>query len=759
MLAMFAAHFGAPFVAHAAGPLADGWIMHPDSVPPVVLQFRRELVTDRVPESVPVTVTADNRFVLYVNGRRVASGPSTGTVRSWRYSQLDLAPYLRPGSNVVSATVWDFGDLAPAAQQRVATGLRVTGDPLSTTQGWQVRVDRTRSAVSGREHIPWTYYVASTPEVIDPARDAGDEAWRAAVPAPAAAARGLVPDELPAQEYSPADPGRVVRSSLAGAERFPSAAIVVPAHATVKLLLRREAMISAYPELEVSGGRGARVEMHYGEALYDAAGQKGDRDLVDDRQLRGFHDLFLPDGRRQVFAPLWWRTFRFIELVVRTEDVPLTLQALRLYETGYPFQRIGSFESDDAELNRIWQIGWRTLRVDAHETFMDSSFWEQLQYAGDTRLQMLISYAVGGDPRLARQAIDAFAESDVQGGLMQGAYPSRLDNVIATFSLAWVGMLHDWWLEQSDSSLVRGHLPRMRRVLAWFEPYVGTHGLLGRSPHWNFIDWAGQAWDDRERFPSWGRGNGSCLMTAMWLGALRQGAALEKRLGDATEARRWRRLGDRARAAIRDHCWNPARGLYADDVDGAVFSQHMNVFAVLYDVADASERAAILERITVPGRGIDAPAGMYASTYYFAWYLARAYERAGWGHRYHELLQSWRELLPMNYTTWPESRGQPRSDTHAWSAHPTADLLGVVAGIRPSSPGYGRVRIAPQLGHLTWLRATAATPHGPVRVAYHVQDGRLLAEIERPAPLPGEFVWNGRTHRLTNTRTRLELAR
>ena len=98
---------------------------------------------------------------------------------------------------------------------------------------------------------------------------------------------------------------------------------------------------------------------------------------------------------------------------------------MRLHETGYPFKQVARFESSDAELNRIWEVGWRTLRVDAHETFMDSSYWEQLQYTGDTRLEMLITYAVSGDPRLAIQAIDAFAESDVDGGLMQGAYPSR----------------------------------------------------------------------------------------------------------------------------------------------------------------------------------------------------------------------------------------------------------------------------------------------------------------------------------------------
>jgi len=199
------------------------------------------------------------------------------------------------------------------------------------------------------------------------------------------------------------------------------------------------------------------------------------------------------------------------------------------------------------------------------------------------------------------------------------------------------------------------------------------------------------------------------------------------------------------------------RALFADNPDRNVFSQHMNTLAVLYDVATAEEAPGILERITVAGAGIDAPPGMFMSTYYFAWYLVRAFEHAGMTDRYVDLLHTWRELLKLNYTTWPESRGDTRSDTHAWSAHPTADLLGLIAGIQPAAPGYSRVRIAPLLGHLTSLDAIAATPKGAVSVRYRVANGKLTAQIERPQDLPGEFVWQGNRYPLTRAHTRLVL--
>lgn len=306
----------------------------------------------------------------------------------------------------------------------------------------------------------------------------------------------------------------------------------------------------------------------------------------------------------------------------------------------------------------------------------------------------------------------------------------------------------------------------MRRVVDWFAPYQTASGLLRKSPHWNFIDWVGQS-ADRTYFPSYSKdGEESCLMSAHWLGALQQGAAIEGAFGDKSNGERYARRADTVKAAIRKHCWVPSRGLFADNPDGDRFSQHMNALAILYDVVDREEARAIIDRITVPGEGIDAPEGIEQVSYYFSWYLVQAHVQAGLGERYLSLLETWRDLLELNYTSWPEARDEvgkdgkissTRSDTHAWSAHPTADLLGIVAGIGPDAPGYARLKVEPALGSLTSLNATAATPHGPVTVRYRVSGGRLKAQVNRPAGLTGDFVWKGRRYPLTKRITRLTL--
>lgn len=376
----------------AWGAPADGWVTHPDAAAvsgPIILHFRRAIDLAKVPKALPVTVTADNRFILFVNGKRVATGPSTGTLAHWRTEGLDLAPYLKPGRNVVAAAVWDFlrtatngpppaagalpPQIAPIAQQSAGLGFRVTGDGLATGEaGWRVKIDVGHSATNGRTQVPrGRYYVASAPEVIDAgkadwnwtgATEAGG--WVDAVPAPLAANRTLIADPLPQQSFVPAAPGETVRSDIGG--DFPKHSLIVPANTHAKILLRREAMISGYPELTVSGGTGATIKLTYAEALYDADMKKADRDLVGDRQALGIFDTFIADGARRSFMPLWWRTWRYAELDIQTGPAPLTLEAFRVHETSYPFRQVAHFTSSDPQLNKVWQVGWRTALIDAH---------------------------------------------------------------------------------------------------------------------------------------------------------------------------------------------------------------------------------------------------------------------------------------------------------------------------------------------------------------------------------------------------------
>ena len=160
--------------------------------------------------------------------------------------------------------------------------------------------------------------------------------------------------------------------------------------------------------------------------------------------MDGISDLLIVGGgEKRVFEPLWWRTWRYLQIEVTTKSEPLKLESLRAWFSAYPFTESAKVAGDILNLDRIWQTGWRTARLDAHETYMDAPYWEQLQYVGDTRIQALISYVVSGDPRLARQAITNIDDSRTPEGITESRYPSSLPQFIPTFSLLWVNMLHD----------------------------------------------------------------------------------------------------------------------------------------------------------------------------------------------------------------------------------------------------------------------------------------------------------------------------
>jgi hypothetical protein len=555
---------------------------------------------------------------------------------------------------------------------------------------------------------------------------------------------GLVPDLLPPMEHSRTSPGEVVRADTSDLRVFPGGPVTVAAGKHVHLMLDRKTLTTAYPRLMVSGGKGSRIRLTYSEGLYDKDQHKGDRNEVGDRQALGLNDTFLPDGGpHRYFEPLWWRTWRYLDLDIETASEPLQLESLTASFTAYPFEERAKMQTGDPDLDKIWEISWRTARLDAHETYMDTPYYEQLQYIGDTRIQALISYTVGGDDRLARQALDAFNFSRFPEGITRSRYPSSLPQNIPTFSLLWIGMLRDYLMYRPDPEPVRSSIQGTRDVLDWFGKHVRPDGLLEKLPWWSFIDWVSSG-----ETPTYDAQGESCVTTLEYLGALDDAAELEQHAGSEIIANLYRARAEHTRSGIRDKCWSDGRGLVSDNPDKKVFSQQANVLAVLYDVAPKDRQQEVLRKMLAIEPGTT-PDGVLSASYYFRFYLARALEHAGMADDYLQSLDPWRKLLPLHFSTWPEIPGDTRSDSHAWTAHPIYDLLTLVAGIEPASPGFGTVRIAPHFGNLPSLSVVFPHPDGMIDVKYQRQGAGIDATITLPGKLEGEFVYHGKTQKLS----------
>ena len=733
-----------------------------------VFHFRKSFHVDAVPPRFIVHVSADNHFLLTVNGHRIGEGPAYSDPAHWKFESYDLSQWLQPGENVLAATVWNFGASAAVRQMTNRSGFILQGDGpaeamVNTDPTWQVEKDPGLAVVSPKGAGHLGYFAAGPGEELDGRHfdwnwtGSGGGDWQPAEPLSHGAPRGiqdapnawgLMPDPLPPMEWTPISPGAVVRSSGAPeAAGFPDAPVTIPAHQHATLLLRTPAEMTAYPELTVSQGAGATVRLTYSEALYDQHGQKGNRNEIEGRTIRGVYDEFLPDGgAHRTFLPLDWRTWRYLQLDVETGDQPITIEKLQSYFTAYPFQEKATFSSDADWLKPVWQTSWRTARLCAHTTYMDCPYWERLQYVGDTRIQALISYVMNGDDRLARQAINAIDESRIPDGITTSRYPSELPQYIPTFSLMWVGMVHDFWQYRSDTAFVKSHLEGTRTVLDWFLAHENSNGLMGKLPWWNFVDWTSGY---RGGVPPQDAHGDSAAITLQFVEALKNAADLESAFGDPGRAALYRRHAQQSLQSVYRLCWDAQRQMIADTPGHTSFSQEANFLAVWLDAVPAPQQKALLRRIMAEELGGTKPGvDVSKSSYYFRFYLARALDHAGLGQDYLQLLGPWRNMLKLGLTTWAEQPEPTRSDCHAWSAHPNYDLLTTVAGIQPAAPGFARVRIVPHPGDLHHVEASMPSPHGVIVTHLDKTAAGWQANITLPQGLPGTLVWQGRSYPL-----------
>jgi alpha-L-rhamnosidase len=774
----------------------------------VVLHFRKVIELTAIPQHFAVHVSADNQFVFYVNGKRVGTGPAKSDLAHWRYETYELAPFLKAGKNVLAATVWNFGTHAALAQMSDRTGFLVHGEGSAervadTNASWEV--EQEKGIVTLPTELPGFYYVAGPGEQLDAKKFdwsfASDEVkdkstWSMPVTLGRGALRWerdapnnwqLVSDPLPAMEMREVTSGKLVRTAgTSGPGEISKETVTVPARTKASFLVDHSELVAGYPELLVSGGAGAKVRLTYAEALYDDKGQKGNRDEIKGKHIFGVADEFVAGGEQKsrspvsqpplgmtnaVFMPLGWRTWRYLQIDVETGGEPVTIGPLKTWFSAYPFEEKGYFRCDDASLNKIWEIGWRTARVGAHDTYTDAPYWERLQYVGDTRIEANISYAVAGDDRLARQAIDAINNSRIPDGLTQSRYPSSLVQMIPTFSLMWVGMVHDFWMYRGDAGLeasatakkdeknpesgeefVKTQLPGVRAVMGWYLARQRADGLLGKIPWWPFVDWGK---DFEDGVPPQEADGESSVITLQYLEALRYAAELEEHFGDKHQAEIYREAGARAAQGVWKLCWDAHVGLLADTPAKRHYSQHANILGVWLDVIPAEKQKSVMNallgasefpgqsrpRYQIPYDQSEWLPKMTLATYYFRFYLARAVEHAGMGDLYLELLWPWREMMKLGLTTWAEQPEPTRSDSHAWSAHPNFDLLRIVAGIQPASAGFQTVRIEPHVEGLTRVEAGMPTPKGMIEVKY--SPGQ--AEVSLPEGMTGELIWNGKT--------------
>ena len=692
-------------------------------------------------------VSADGRYELFVEDGRVGGGPEAGDSRRWRFDSYDVD---LPAGTRVRARVWWLGHAAPLAWHGVRPAFLLAaegGDGWDTgSADWRVqatpvaaRVDPVTFGAGGYlDGVPagdlWPDESAWTPATVVPqavgqaiehaagqAINAGDERntagpWR------------LVPAMLPAMRRE-AMTGRVVHcdgepdAAVDPADHRPDRAAAwqalldggdqsIEVDGAERVLIDFGGHACAWPAVAATG-RGT-VVVRWGETLYDGDGRhwaglpKGDRGATGGKRFFGVGDTFVAGDGREASPPTW-RAGRYVQVEVRPEPAASGVRVDRLaFEaTGYPHDFEGAFDVADAPgplLGELDPICRRTLSACSHDTYMDTPFYERLQYVGDTRIQALLTYALTRDDRLPRQAILAFDHSRRPDGLTRSRWPSAEDQCIPPFSLWWVAMVHDFAAWRDDAAFVRARLHGVRAVVdAWLD---------GPPAGWMFCDWV----------PSWDAGvppdGGAAIFAAHLCGVLRLAAELERAYGRDAYADLYLAEAGRRAADLVDRHWNGT--LF--DVAGTRCEQAQILALLSPDVVAAMPPGAAdgLWRTLCDGT-FDATASVYFAHYLFDLCHQRR-DLAPMTRR----LSLWRDMLANGCQTTVEGPDPSRSDCHAWSAHPTLHAITTVLGVRPVGFGFGRAIVAP----LARGRCEVPHPRGTIRVEAL---GRGRVRVEAPA--------------------------
>lgn len=764
----------------------SNWIWIPswsdaDKKIPRTVLFRKNIKLTEIPQKAELEISADTRYKLYINNDLVEVGPSKGDKSIWFKDHLDITRHLKKGTNILAVIALRYPENPMDGNHgmfRTATpGLYVKGKittadaqeiSLDADASWKCKINKNVSFVREEERFaPLIVHenTSGNAEIFGwKTSEYDDSKWESAKP------------YINVEIHQAVSPGNLqertipymyrkdhrftdimaVSKSVHSQEKWQEfiegkTALEIPSDTEEIVEISAGEEMTGYISLVLSVGKSADITLTYAEAYVqeehvgpDHVALKKDRLDQKNGHLEGYQDNYHVAGlgtqdEPEIYEPFWFRTFRFVQLHIKTGAEPLTLQHFDYQETGYPLEVSTSVKTSDESLSDIWEISERTLRRCMHETYEDCPYYEQLQYVMDSRTQILYTYSVSADDRLARKCIDDLARAQRYDGLLNCSYPNCNPNIIPGFSIYYILMIYDHMMYFGDRKLVEKYMPTVERILQFFEEhlsekgYVGkTGGLIMEEAFWSFIDWA-QEWNPTSGMPPAGLKGPITMESLLYIYGLQHAAKLAEYLGRKDEASQFTERAVKAQNAVRTYCVN-TDGMIQDGPGVEEYSQHCQVFACLTDTIDTDQaRVNIL-------RTIEEKDHFAQCTVAMRFYLFRALEKTDLYAYTDQYWEAWRTMIKNHCTTCVESEAYARSECHAWGSLALYELPGTILGVRPAAPGYEKIEIRPVSGYLKEAEGTVKTPKGMIYVKWTKEGDKLDITYQTPDSVKDQII-------------------
>jgi hypothetical protein len=419
---------------------------------------------------------------------------------------------------------------------------------------------------------------------------------------------------------------------------------------------------------------------------------------------------------------------RYLQVSVRNNREPVKLEKAGIIRQVYPFQKRGSFECSDPLLNDIWEMGWRSLRACAEDSYIDTPFRERGHYAGDLFPQFALTLATAGDPALAKHTILMITD------MYEKTYRHKEEVRHADYPV--INMLVASWLIRmyKDQEFARELYPVFKNFLEGIHTRRGSDGLYHAS----------------RLFFEWIEIDKTAKLTSYQVdicAAFHEMAFLANMLGKQEDATKFTLWAEETAAMIREKLWDPLKGNFFDGIkDGKYLETRFpgsSTYPSLWGITTLEQNNRLREyfadalinigppvnrkQLTTPYGGFYALASLYRHGNAA---LAETFIRKRWG----------KMVMEANDLTWEDfNRDNHSTMSHAWSASPTyylsSEVLGISLGF-PQQMSPDTVYIAPQSETLSWARGTVPHPKGDVWVSWRINGGLLFLEYKSQEGIP-----------------------
>jgi hypothetical protein len=387
----------------------------------------------------------------------------------------------------------------------------------------------------------------------------------------------------------------------------------------------------------------------------------------------------------------------------------------------------GSFECSDVFLNRIWKVSRWAVQICMQTHHLDSpNHQEPISDPGDYVIESMVSHHAFALPWLTRQDIRKFA------WILKD---EKYANFHISYSIGWVQMLMDYYDYTGDEALMREMAPYVHELMDTYASWRGTNGLISEAPNYMFMDWVEIAGFNCHHPPAV---IGQGYLTAFYY----HGMEMASRVAVVTGDQARRDIYAKRRAEIADafnrELWVDGKGLYRDGkpfqtsikpsqwlpADKAVetFSPHVNLLAVLYDLAPTNRQAAIIDKVM-------SEKPLNTQPWFMHW-VFQAVDHAGLFDRYGTVQMRRWKIVPETQSfreMWNDG-----DLSHGWCSTPLVQMSSRVLGITPAEPGWKRIAIRPQLCDLQWAKGSVPTPFGAVTASWTIENGKWILDATIP---------------------------